>query len=56
MFAVSSAIGYLLMLAIMSFNGGVFVAIVIGLAIGYFSFRNEGEDLSLAVDSSCACS
>lgn len=56
LFAVNSAIGYLLMLAVMSFNGGVFVAIVVGLAIGYFFFRNEGEDLSLVVDSSCDCS
>ncbi|XP_020236571.1 copper transporter 5.1 [Cajanus cajan] len=54
LFGLSSAIGYLLMLAVMSFNGGVFVAIVVGLAIGYFFFRNEGED-SLIVDTSCAC-
>ncbi|TKY74846.1 Copper transporter 5 [Spatholobus suberectus] len=54
LFAVSSAIGYLLMLAVMSFNGGVFVAIVVGLALGYFFFRNEGEN-SLVVDASCAC-
>ncbi|KAL2346618.1 hypothetical protein Fmac_000618 [Flemingia macrophylla] len=54
LFGLSSAIGYLLMLAVMSFNGGVFVAIVVGLAIGYFLFRNEGEN-SLIVDTSCAC-
>lgn len=54
LFGVSSAIGYLLMLSIMSFNGGVFVAIVVGLAIGYLFFRSEGED-SVVVDSSCAC-
>lgn len=56
LFGMNSAIGYLLMLAIMSFNGGVFVAIVVGLTLGYFLFRNEGEDSALVVDNSCACS
>ncbi|XP_028777384.1 copper transporter 5.1 [Neltuma alba] len=55
LFGVNSAIGYLLMLAIMSFNGGVFIAIAVGLSIGYFFFRSEGEDVSLVVDNSCAC-
>ncbi|KAI4337201.1 hypothetical protein L6164_015646 [Bauhinia variegata] len=56
LFGVNAAIGYLLMLAIMSFNGGVFLAIVVGLSIGYFFFRKEGEeDISLIVDNSCAC-
>ncbi|BAT78184.1 hypothetical protein LR48_Vigan04g216300 [Vigna angularis] len=54
LFGLSSVIGYLLMLSVMSFNGGVFVAIVVGLVVGYFFFRNEGED-SILVDTSCAC-
>lgn len=57
LFGVNSAIGYLLMLAIMSFNGGVFLAIVVGLTLGYFFFRNDQveDDAAVVVDDSCAC-
>ncbi|KAK1288463.1 Copper transporter 5.1 [Acorus calamus] len=55
LFGVNSGIGYMLMLAVMSFNGGVFIAIVVGLTIGYLFFRT-GDDGELAVvDSPCAC-
>lgn len=54
LFGVNSGIGYFLMLAIMSFNGGVFVAVVLGLAVGYFVFRSGEEDV-MVVDSPCAC-
>ncbi|KAJ3677117.1 hypothetical protein LUZ60_002841 [Juncus effusus] len=54
MFAVNSAIGYLLMLAVMSFNGGVFCAIVAGLGAGYLVFRS-GEEDSVMLENPCAC-
>uniref|UniRef100_A0A7C8ZKA3 Copper transport protein n=1 Tax=Opuntia streptacantha TaxID=393608 RepID=A0A7C8ZKA3_OPUST len=54
LFGVNSAIGYLLMLAVMSFNGGVFIAVVLGLAVGYFLFRAK-EYEAVIVEDSCAC-
>ncbi|CAI9759587.1 unnamed protein product [Fraxinus pennsylvanica] len=56
MFGVNSTIGYFLMLAIMSFNGGVFIAVVLGLAIGYLVFRSGGDGEEVVVaDNPCAC-
>ncbi|OIT08371.1 PREDICTED: copper transporter 5.1-like [Nicotiana attenuata] len=54
LFGINSAIGYMLMLAIMSFNGGVFVAVVLGLSIGYLLFRTGEEDV-VVVDNPCSC-
>ncbi|XP_058079339.1 copper transporter 5 [Magnolia sinica] len=54
LFGINSALGYLLMLAIMSFNGGVFIAVVVGLAVGYLIFRGSDEDL-IVVENPCAC-
>ncbi|KAL8497095.1 hypothetical protein ACS0TY_020683 [Phlomoides rotata] len=54
LFGINSAIGYFLMLAIMSFNAGVFIAVVVGLAAGYLVFRGGDEDV-VVVDNPCAC-
>ncbi|KAF9615034.1 hypothetical protein IFM89_021605 [Coptis chinensis] len=57
LFGVNSAIGYFLMLAIMSFNWGVFIAIVLGLSVGYLLFRSGGDDDGevVVLDNPCAC-
>ncbi|XP_019195632.1 PREDICTED: copper transporter 5.1-like [Ipomoea nil] len=55
LFGVNSAIGYMLMLAIMSFNAGVLIAIVVGLSVGYLHFRSGGEEDVVVVDNPCAC-
>ncbi|KAG0583377.1 hypothetical protein M758_3G133200 [Ceratodon purpureus] len=49
LFGINVGLGYMLMLAAMSFNGGVFLAIVVGLAVGNFLFRSEGSPS----DSAC---
>ena len=54
-FGVNAAIGYMLMLAVMSFNGGVFVAICLGLMIGYLAFRSGGEEDVVTIENPCAC-
>ncbi|EEF46264.1 copper transporter 5 [Ricinus communis] len=54
LFGFNSAIGYLLMLAIMSFNGGVFLATVAGLSVGYLVFRSEDEQV-VVIEDPCAC-
>nr|XP_043621344.1 copper transporter 5-like [Erigeron canadensis] len=55
LFGINSAMNYLMMLAIMSFNGGVFMAIVVGLAVGYWLFRSADDEQIMLVDDSCAC-
>ncbi|KAG5548705.1 hypothetical protein RHGRI_014155 [Rhododendron griersonianum] len=54
MYGVNSAIGYMLMLAVKSFNDGMFVAVVAGLSAGYLVFRSYDQDV-VVVDNPCAC-
>ena len=53
MYAVNVTISYLLMLAIMTYNVGYFIAIVGGLAAGHFIFFSEAS-ATAAPDTCCA--
>ncbi|KAI3443535.1 hypothetical protein Pfo_000200 [Paulownia fortunei] len=61
LFGVNSAVGYLIMLAVMSYNGGVLLAVVLGFTVGYYVFRcgdfSDDDDYLVGADTStCACS
>eukprot|EP01018_Ginkgo_biloba_P026519 Gb_28923 [translate_table: standard] len=60
LFAVNALLGYVLMLAAMSYNGGVVLAIVFGLSVGFLSFRSgsniaQEEELRLSSDPCSSC-
>ncbi|MCO5604902.1 hypothetical protein L7F22_059076 [Adiantum nelumboides] len=40
-FGIRVGLAYLLMLAVMSFNAGVFIAVVLGFSVGFFVFRSD---------------
>ncbi|XP_074291710.1 copper transporter 5.1-like [Silene latifolia] len=52
---LNSGIAYMLMLAVMSFNWGVLIAIVLGFGVGYFLFTAKKYE-ALIVDDTCASS
>ncbi|KAL9224652.1 hypothetical protein vseg_000668 [Gypsophila vaccaria] len=51
---VNSVVAYMLMLAVMSFNWGVLIAVVVGFGVGYFCFRCR-EYEALVLQDPCAC-
>ncbi|KAL0784782.1 hypothetical protein Bca101_001027 [Brassica carinata] len=38
----------------LSFNGGVFIAIAVGLTVGYLVFRSDDDGVNAAVENPCA--
>lgn len=52
LFGLNVTVSYLLMLAVMTYNVGYFVAIVLGLTAGHFIFFNADSPLS-APDACC---
>ncbi len=53
LYGVNVAISYLLMLAVMTYNVGYFVVIVLGLAIGHFIFFGIASPMA-SPDICCA--
>lgn len=48
LFGINVGAGYLLMLAVMTFNVGVCLTIVVGLSVGFFIFHSTSESTSRA--------
>jgi hypothetical protein len=46
LFGINVGAGYLLMLAVMTFNVGVCLTVVVGLSMGFFIFRSTSESTS----------
>lgn len=55
-FTVNMVLAYLLMLAVMTFNVGCFLAVVTGLTVGYFLFvSGKAEVLAGRADADLCC-
>lgn len=46
-FLLQGVLGYFLMLAVMSYNGAIFIAVVVGMALGYFLFGHFTMGLNM---------
>eukprot|EP00897_Mesotaenium_endlicherianum_P005511 jgi/Mesen1/4989/ME000248S04277 len=54
LYAVNAACSYIIMLIVMTFNGGLFLAVVFGLACGYFFFGITRNTIAASSEICCA--
>ena len=56
LFAFNITLGYLCMLAAMTFNVEIFISTVMGLALGHLVFANSREPVRESADACCVTS
>ena len=55
LYTLSAGISYFLMLMVMTYNGGVFIAVVVGLGMGYFFFGFDRAAVANQAMSDTCC-